>query len=141
MLLCTMLQAIDLKDCDVYSYKSDGETDPFGKYAACTQASQAMQAAEAKILQQQHLRHVLAVDSCTACLLQPRYAVQDTATWLECKLQTDTCMLGFVAAVAGLTVLSTVKSDFCRFYCSFLRLLQVRRRTCGLSTSSFTTRR
>jgi hypothetical protein len=23
-------QAIDLKDCDVYSYKSDGETDPFG---------------------------------------------------------------------------------------------------------------
>jgi hypothetical protein len=25
------LQAIDLKECDVYSYKSDGETDPFGK--------------------------------------------------------------------------------------------------------------
>lgn len=25
------LQAIDLKDCDVYSYKSDGETDPFGE--------------------------------------------------------------------------------------------------------------
>lgn len=26
-----LLQAIDLKDCDVYSYKSDGETDPFGE--------------------------------------------------------------------------------------------------------------
>lgn len=24
-------QAIDLKECDVYSYKSDGETDPFGE--------------------------------------------------------------------------------------------------------------
>lgn len=29
-LLCIM-QAIDLKDCDVYSYKTDGETDPFGE--------------------------------------------------------------------------------------------------------------
>ncbi|WIA14578.1 hypothetical protein OEZ86_013063 [Tetradesmus obliquus] len=26
-------EAIDLKDCDVYSYKSDGETDPFGEKA------------------------------------------------------------------------------------------------------------
>eukprot|EP00775_Hariotina_reticulata_P010161 gene10161-10320_t len=26
-------EAIDLKDCDVYSYKSDGETDPFGEQA------------------------------------------------------------------------------------------------------------
>lgn len=24
-------EAIDLKECDVYSYKSDGETDPFGE--------------------------------------------------------------------------------------------------------------
>jgi hypothetical protein len=33
---CAMLycvdQAIDLKECDVYSYKSDGETDPFGEH-------------------------------------------------------------------------------------------------------------
>jgi hypothetical protein len=29
--LCCCCQAIDLKDCDVYSYKSDGETDPFGE--------------------------------------------------------------------------------------------------------------
>lgn len=26
-------EAIDLKECDVYSYKSDGETDPFGEVA------------------------------------------------------------------------------------------------------------
>lgn len=28
---CHAVQAIDLKECDVYSYKSDGETDPFGE--------------------------------------------------------------------------------------------------------------
>ena len=27
----THAQAIDMKDCDVYSYKSDLETDPFGE--------------------------------------------------------------------------------------------------------------
>ena len=25
-------EAVELQDCDVYSYKSDGETDPFGAY-------------------------------------------------------------------------------------------------------------
>lgn len=31
------LQAIDLKECDVYSYRSDGETDPFGESHSHTQ--------------------------------------------------------------------------------------------------------
>lgn len=29
-----MMQAIDLKDCDVYSYQSDLEADPFGEHTA-----------------------------------------------------------------------------------------------------------
>jgi hypothetical protein len=33
LLLLLLPQAIDMNDCDVYSYKSDGETDPFG--ASC----------------------------------------------------------------------------------------------------------
>eukprot|EP00877_Chromochloris_zofingiensis_P007467 jgi/Chrzof1/2974/Cz12g06180.t1 len=30
---CVLAQAIDLKDCDVYTYKSDNDTDPFGEKA------------------------------------------------------------------------------------------------------------
>ncbi len=34
--MCCAAQAIELKQCDVYSYKTDFETDPFGEPCSCS---------------------------------------------------------------------------------------------------------